>query len=93
MKILRKIIKYIFRPSLERALGRVVLFFLSELAALGLNDYIIEFAELIISENLNSYKSILAKIILIVYGQGNMIALVLSGLLILLLSFLIYKKS
>ena len=91
--IVKKILKYIFRPTLERALTSTITFFLSQLLAYGVDNYIREFCDLIQKENPDSWKYYLALIVELVYADFNLFALIGSGAIIILLSILIWRKQ
>ena len=68
-------------------------FFLSQLASIGQSSEITNYCNRIQENNPNNWKYDLAEIIKILYADGNTIALIVSGLLILILVFLIFKKN
>jgi hypothetical protein len=91
--MIKKVLKYIFRPTLERSLARTIIFFLSQLTALGVNNYVKEICNIIQNENPDNWKYILASIIEFIYADYNLPALIGSLLIIILLFILIRRKE
>jgi len=90
----KRLINYLFRKkSLLSSLYLTIGFFLSQLASFGQSSEITNYCNRIQKNNPDNWKYDLAEIIKILYADGNTIALIVSGLLILILIGLVIKKN
>ncbi|MDT0538599.1 hypothetical protein [Croceitalea sp. P059] len=91
---IKRLIDFLFRKkSLLSCLYIVIVFFLSQLSLIGQSGEITNYCNRIQQNNPDNWKYDLAEIVKILYADGNILALVISGLLILILIGLIVKKN
>jgi len=91
---LKRFIDYLFRKkSLLSCLFLTLGFFLSQLASIGQSEEIIKYCNRIQERNPDNLKYDLAQIFKILYADGNTVALIISGIMVIVFVTLIFIKK
>ena len=92
--ITKRLIDYVFRrKSLFSCLYLTIGFLLSQLALLGQSSEILKYCNRVQENNPDNYKYDIAQVVKMLYVDGNVIAIIISGIIILILIYAIIKTK